>query len=297
MVEKDTGSGFDVIAIIGVGLIGGSLGLAAKQLDLAKRVIGIGRNEQRLARAKTLGAVDDFTLHASEGVANADLVVVCMPVSYIVPTIREISPFLKSGAIVTDVGSTKSEIVLGAESVISNSAHFIGGHPMAGSEASGVEAAKADLFKDAAYVITPTNNTNLKAMRCLIDFARNLGSRTIVMTPEEHDESVAIMSHAPHVLAAAALRIAHEAELARPGDVFSLAAGSFRDLTRVAGSPPILWRDICMSNRKAVTSTLKRFEDTLAAMRKVIEKGNPTEIEALFEEAGSIRESQMENKT
>jgi prephenate dehydrogenase len=289
-------AGFGVLAIIGVGLIGGSIGMAAKQRGLASRVVGIGRNEARLQLAKDLGAIDDFTIDRAAGVAEADLVVVCTPVGDIVPTIKGIASSLKPGAIITDVGSTKGDVVAGGEEATPKGCHFVGGHPMAGSEVSGVDAARADLFEKAAYVITPSDNTNLAAMRKMINFAKALGARTLLMSPEEHDYSVALISHVPHVLAAAALRLANEAEQDRPGDVFSIAAGSFRDLTRVAGSSPVLWRDICLSNREAVGTALRKLEETLAAMREVIQSGEPDAVEGIFKEAKHLREGLKRSK-
>ena len=281
---------FDVIAVVGVGLIGGSFGMAARTRGLAGRVIGIGRNEQRLQRARELGAIDELTLTPAAGVAQADLVVVCTPVGLIVPTISKIAAFVKPGAIITDVGSTKAEVVAGAEAAAPACAHFVGGHPMTGSEASGVETATPDLFEGAAYVITRSCRTNEKALERLQTFARRLGARTLVMNPEEHDRCVAVMSHLPHILAAAALEIADLEEHSNPGHVFSIAAGSFRDLTRVSGSSPELWRDICLSNRAAIVDALLRFEDTLSRMRRVVETGDGPEVEGLFERARELRE-------
>jgi prephenate dehydrogenase len=296
MSSSSSEGNFGVLAVIGVGLIGGSLGMAARQRGLVSRVIGIGRNQARLQLAKNLQAIDDFTLDRARGVATADLVIICTPVGEIVPTVLDIAPFLKPGAIVTDVGSVKAEVVDGGEAATPKGCHFVGGHPMAGSDASGVDAARSDLFEGAAYVITPSDNTNLSAMRKMINFAKGLGSRTLVMSPQEHDYSVALISHVPHVLAAAALRLANEAEQDRPGDVFSIAAGSFRDLTRVAGSSPILWRDICLSNREAVVTALEKFEDTLAAMREIVESGDPSAVEGMFKEAKELRGQLMRSK-
>jgi prephenate dehydrogenase len=294
--DRSSNGNFDIIAILGVGLLGGSLGMAAHKHGLAKRVIGIGRNEARLDRAKQLQAIDEYTLDWGAGVAEADLVVVCTPVLDIVPTIEGLAPFLKSGAVVTDVGSVKTEVVTGSEAATPKGVHFVGGHPMAGSEQSGVDAARADLFEKATYIITPTDRTNLSAMRRLLQFVRSLGANALVMSPEEHDYAAALISHVPHVLAGAALRLANHAELEHPGDVFSMAAGSFRDLTRVAGSSPVLWRDICLSNRDAIVTALGQFEEALAAMREVIAAGDPSEVQKLFVEANELRDLLMRSK-
>ena len=296
MTARGDSGDFDVIAIIGVGLIGGSLGMAARQRGLVGRVIGVGRNERRLSRAVELGAIDESTLDTERGAARADLVVVCTPVRLVVPTIERIAPHLKPAVVVTDVGSVKGEIVSGAQAVLADGASFVGGHPMAGSEESGVEAARADLFEGATYVITTTDNTDPSALGRLMSFAQSLGANPLIMTPEEHDRAVALISHLPHVLAAAALQVASEAERDAPGHVFSLAAGSFRDLTRVAASHPVLWRDICLSNRAAIVDALRGFEQRLAALREVIESGSEAELESVFEEAKRLRDLLMRVK-
>lgn len=280
----------DTIAIIGVGLIGGSLGMAAKARGLARKVVGIGRDGRKLVRAQQRGAVDTVTTDLISGVAEADLIFVCAPVLAIVPTIAAIAPHVKPGAIITDVGSTKSEITRHAEAAMLEGRSFVGGHPMAGSEESGVEAAVPYLFLNATYVITPTENTDVRALSTLVNFAEGLGSQVVIMDPEQHDRSAAIISHIPHILAAAILRLAAE-EQGRHGKVFELAAGSFRDMTRVSASPPELWKDICMSSREAITTQLKRFEGILAEVRRHIESEDDVDIEQLFREARDLRET------
>ncbi len=278
----------DSLAIIGVGLIGGSIGMAAKARGLAGQVIGIGRDPAKLRRAQELAAVDVFTTDLLDGVSQADLVVVCTPVLAVVPIIEAIVGSLREGAIVTDVGSTKSEITRRAEAVMPEGRHFIGGHPMAGSEAEGVEAAEPYLFLNATYVITPTENTYVKALDTLVRFAEALGANVALMSPEQHDRSAAIISHLPHVISAVLLRLAAE-EQSDSGQVFQLAAGSFRDMTRISGSPPELWRDVCLSSRQTISDTIKRFEDMLESVRLLIESGDSDAIENLFSEARETR--------
>jgi len=283
---------FDTIGIIGVGLIGGSIGMAAKSRGLIRRVVGIGRDPIKLKRAKDLAAIDDFTTNMEQGAAECNLVVVCTPVKLIVPTIERIAPALKEHAIVTDVGSTKSEICLGAEKALPPGRHFVGGHPMAGSEQSGVEAAAPYLFLNATYVFTPTSNTSLDALQRVVDFTEGLGAQVTLMKPEDHDRSAAVISHIPHVLAATILQLA-ASEQSHSGKVFHLAAGSFRDLTRVASSPPELWRDICLSNREAISDLLEQYRVLLAAARDAIAAGDEAAIEGMFENARRLKEDYL----
>ncbi len=278
----------DTVAIIGVGLIGGSIGMAAKANGLARRVIGIGRDLRKLHRAEELAAVDAYTTDLLAGAAGADLIFVCTPVLAVVPVIEAIAPVLKEGAIVTDVGSTKSEITRGAEAVLPAGRSFVGGHPMAGSELDGVEAARPYLFLNATYVITPTVTTDVRALNTLVRFAEGLGSQVLLMNPEQHDRSAAVISHIPHLLSATILRLAME-EQGRSGKVFQLAAGSFKDMTRVASSPPEIWVDICLSNKEAISDILQRYETMLAEVRKMIESSDAQSIEQLFTDAKELR--------
>lgn len=285
----------DSLAIIGVGLIGGSIGMAAKARGLAGQVIGVGRDAAKLRRAQDLAAVDVFTTDLMGGVSQADMVIVCTPVLAIVPIIEAISKSLKEGAIVTDVGSTKSQITRQAEAAVPEGRHFVGGHPMAGSESEGVEAAVPYLFLDATYVVTPTENTHVNALDVLVRFAERLGSNVVLMSPEQHDRSAAIISHLPHIISAALLKLAAE-EQADSGQVFQLVAGSFRDLTRISDSPPWLWRDICISSQNVISDMIKRFEAMLETVRAKIESGDSEAIEELFADVRRIRSEWIKDK-
>ncbi|MCL4500109.1 MAG: prephenate dehydrogenase [Chloroflexi bacterium] len=283
---------FDTIAIVGVGLIGGSLGMAAKKRGLAGRVIGIGRTEQKLMRAKILGAIDDYSLDLANGAAEADLVVICTPVRDVVPTIEVLAPSLKPGAIVTDVGSTKGEITSDAAKVMPDGAHFVGGHPMAGSEQTGVEAAFPDLFLGATYVVTPTRSTDLAAMGKVVAFAEAIGARVEIMSPEEHDMAAAIISHLPHVISGALLQAAEKAQR-ESGKLFGMAAGSFRDLTRISSSSPELWRDICLTNRMPLLEAIGELQGFLAKFKMALMTGDEGAVNRFFEQACQIRKTYM----
>ncbi|MCE5324564.1 prephenate dehydrogenase [bacterium] len=279
---------FDTVAIVGVGLIGGSLGMAMKKHDLAGRVIGIGRTEQKLMRAKILGAIDDYSLDLDNGAADADLIVICTPVCLIAPSLKRMASSIKPGAIVTDVGSTKSRVIKEVEAVLPEGIFFVGGHPMAGSEQAGVESASADLFQEATYALTTTENTNLDALGKLAAMADSIGSNVEIMNPDEHDRAVAIISHLPHVISAALLEIAEQSQH-ESGKVFRLAAGSFRDLTRVSDSPPEIWRDICATNSNALIHAIEKFMQSLDDFKIALESGDEEAISRFFEQASKIR--------
>ncbi|OFX17003.1 MAG: hypothetical protein A2Z18_01715 [Armatimonadetes bacterium RBG_16_58_9] len=283
---------FETVAIVGVGLIGGSLGMAVKTRSMAGRVIGIGRTEQKLMRAKILGAIDEYSLDFENGAAEADLVVICTPVRLIVPALEKMARSLKAGCIVTDVGSTKQEVVSGASRFVRDEISFVGGHPMAGSEQAGVDAAYPDLFLGATYVLTPGDNTDLEALGKMAALVEGLGANVEIMTPEEHDRSAAVISHLPHAMASALLQLAEDSHRAN-GKTFRLAAGSFRDLTRVSESDPALWRDICLTNAGALSSAIGDFADILRGFQQALGAGDEEAIERFFEKACSIRNAYL----
>ncbi|MDI6829180.1 MAG: prephenate dehydrogenase/arogenate dehydrogenase family protein, partial [Armatimonadota bacterium] len=253
----------DCVAIIGVGLIGGSFGMAIKKRGLANYIIGIGRNPERLKKAVNLGAIDDWTTDVEAGVRNADLIYISTPVGLEVDFIRQAAMAAKSGCIITDAGSTKTKICKDADKIIRKDVYFIGGHPMAGSEMTGVEAANPDLFVNAAYVLTPTSTSEPNATAVVRAIAEAIGARVIVMEPEIHDRCVAAISHLTHIIAAALVSLAHEYSLKNP-QILDLVAGSFRDMTRVASSSPVLWRDICMTNIEEIQNAAASFKEHLA---------------------------------
>ncbi len=283
---------FDTIAIIGVGLIGGSLGMAAKRKGLVRHVIGIGRTEQKLMRAQILGAIDDYTMDMETGVADADLIVICTPVRMVVPTLELIAASLKPGAIVTDVGSTKREIVEQAEAVIPQGCYFVGGHPMAGSEQGGVEYAEHNLFVDATYVVTSSANVDLESLGKITSLAEGIGSNVEIMSPSNHDASVAIISHLPHAMAGALLKTAEDSQR-ESHKTFNLAAGSFRDLTRIAGSSPEIWRDICVTNKDSLGEAIIRFQNYLDEFKAALASDDEESIRRFFEQSSEIRQAYL----
>lgn len=281
---------FDTVAIVGVGLIGGSLGMAARRKGVARRVIGIGRAEQRLMRAKILGAIDEYTLDLDNGASSADLLVLCTPVRLVVPTLERMAPTLKKGAIVTDAGSTKREIVEQADAVMPSGTFFVGGHPMAGSEQTGVNAARADLFMGATYVLTPGAHTDLAALGRMTEFAGALGARVEIVDPQQHDEAVAVISHLPHAIASALMRLAEDSHR-RSDKTFQLAAGSFKDLTRISDSSPELWRDICLTNADALSDSITGLQSILEDFKSALQNKDEQAIQRFFEQARQVRQT------
>lgn len=282
----------DTVAIVGVGLIGGSLGMATRKKGLARRVVGVGRSEQKLMRAKILGAIDEYSLDLEHGAEEADLVILCTPVRTVIPTLRQVASHLKNDAVVTDVGSTKKEIVEEATRVMPEGACFVGGHPMAGSEQAGVERATASLFEGATYVVTSSDDTNLAALGVVTSFAEGVGARVEVMTPAEHDAAVAVISHLPHAISASLLLVAEHAQRTT-AKTFRLAAGSFRDLTRISDSPPELWRDICSTNTAPLIASIQDLRQKLDEFAAVLETHDESAIEDFFEQARQIRDAYL----
>lgn len=273
----------DRLCIVGVGLIGGSIGLAARQRGLVKRVVGVGRSAERLQVALQAGAIDEATTSLQEGVTGADMVVVCTPVGLIVPTIKLCLQWLPEQCVVTDVGSVKSAIVQQATDLLGN--RFVGGHPMAGSEQTGVHNARADLFEGTTWALTPTERTSPEALQQVAALAQGVGAQVILADPDEHDRAVALTSHLPHALALALVHVAENTPYPQ------LIGGSFRDGTRVAASSPELWRDIFLHNREHVLWAIDEFIGKLQEVRSAIADEDAETIQRLFTEARILRQA------
>ncbi|HVX14595.1 MAG TPA: prephenate dehydrogenase/arogenate dehydrogenase family protein [Pirellulales bacterium] len=256
---------FDTVAILGVGLIGGSIGLALRRRKLASQVIGIGRRPESLRVALEMGAITSSTLVSAEGVAAADLVIVCTPVGRIVDDVRHVAAHCRPQALITDVGSTKGRIVADLNDSLPNGVRFIGSHPLAGSERSGPAAAEADLLVDRVVVVTPVAATRPDDLEDLCGFWLNLGARVVQMAADEHDRALAATSHVPHLVAAALAA-------ATPDEVLGLTAGGWGDCTRIAAGDPELWRQIFVGNREPLLASLRQFEECLSVFRAAIER-------------------------
>ncbi len=272
------------VTIIGVGLIGGSLGLALKEKRIAKRIIGVGRREESLKIALERGEVDETTTDLISGVKDVNLVVIATPLELTVETFEKIIPHLKKGCVVTDVGSVKGPILERIDNPL-----FIGGHPLAGSERRGPQAARVDLFREATVVLTPVEKTDEKALALVKGMWQDLGTKVLFLSPEVHDELVAFTSHLPHILATSLTNLIREiAE--KEERILSLMGEGFRDTTRIAASPPSMWKEICLANKERVLSAIKRFKVVLSEMEEALSKGEGDELLHRFEKAKETRD-------
>jgi prephenate dehydrogenase len=280
---------FRKITIIGVGLLGGSIGLAVKRRRLAPEVAGFVRRRASLRDCEKAGAMDYATTDLPAAVSNADLIILCTPLSQMRPRVIGMLPALKRGAIVTDVGSVKAGVVRELESLVQKAgAHFVGSHPMAGAEKTGVFAARADLFTNAVCVLTPTKRTAPAAIRKVEEFWRSLGARTLRLAPEQHDALVSRSSHLPHIAAAALVNLVLAP--ARPEFQSALCANGFRDTTRIAAGSPEMWRDIALANRKNLSRSVDAFISELQKFQRVLKRSDARAISKYFETAKSRRD-------
>ncbi|MDP3730687.1 MAG: prephenate dehydrogenase [Candidatus Omnitrophota bacterium] len=277
---------FKKVTIIGVGLIGGSIGLAIKKRKIAGEVIGVFRHESTLKRALKCNAVDKATMFIEGGVNGADLIIVTSPVHSIPGIIKTAAKYAKRGAIITDAGSTKAWIVSSVEKslVRSRKVHFVGSHPMAGSERAGVEFARANLFEKAPCIVTKTAATDKASLNKVIKFWDSLGAIVKVMSPASHDRSVSLISHLPHIVA---FGLAGSVPLRE----IQYAAEGFRDTTRVASSDPELWADIFLTNRKEILKAGRAFESYYKDILKAISKGDHKKTVSFLKRAKSKRDA------
>jgi cyclohexadieny/prephenate dehydrogenase len=261
---------FERVAVIGLGLLGGSVAGAARERGVAKRVVGISRGRDNAAAALSAGLVDESTCDIAAGVAGADLVVLCTPVFAMAETLGRAAPHLAPRALVSDVGSVKARLVETLPGLLPAGVHYVGAHPMAGSHATGLRHARADLFEGAACVLTPSAATPPAALARVHGFWAALGARIFERDPAQHDAEVAWVSHLPHALA-----FAYAASLgAAPSEAFALQGSGFRDFTRIAASDPELWADIFATNAKALAAPLAASAAALLQLSRAIEAGD-----------------------
>jgi len=274
----------ETVAIVGVGLLGGSIGLSLQKRGLARRVIGIGRKASRLQQARRLGAVTETTTSLARGVADADLVVVCTPVAHVAEHVCAVAEKASIGTLITDVGSTKAEIIATLEDQLPSKACFVGSHPLAGGEKAGVKYAQADLFEGRLTVLTPGSQSERQHVRQIRRFWQSLGSRVVEMTPAEHDEQIAMISHLPHVLASLL------AATTNP-DQLSLVGAGWLDTTRVAAGDVQLWQQIFAQNKVHVLKSVHKFAQLLTSFREALDKDDMETIISLLETGKQHRDS------
>ena len=272
---------FNKMAVIGVGLIGGSLARVLREKGAVREVVGIGRGEANLKRGVELGVLDSYTTDARVGVAGADLVFVATPVCSIPKVVAEIAPYLSPGCIVTDGGSVKEYVVAACEPLMPAGTFFVGGHPIAGTEHSGVEASFATLYQGKRCIVTPTANTDAAALEKVVELWRIAGSSVPLMDPVQHDLVVAAISHLPHMVAYSLVN-AVDGYDRFGGDLLSFSAGGFRDFTRIASSDPVMWRDIALTNREAILEMMDFFSGYLEKLRGLVAAEDAEGLQSFF---------------
>jgi prephenate dehydrogenase len=276
------------LALIGVGLIGGSFALAMRAAGRFAHVSGFDADPEAMRRARDMGVISEAAESAADAVAAADLVVLATPVGAMASLLREIGPALEQSAVVTDVGSTKAGVIAAARAALGTAfTRFVPGHPIAGRELPGVEHAEASLFRDKLYVCTPVAETDASAIAMVEEHWRAAGSRIEHMTPDEHDRVFAAVSHLPHLLAFALVaQIAGDADAERK---FALAGAGFRDFTRIAASSPSMWRDICVANRDALGPQLDAYRRMLDELQRALDSSDGTTLQRIFAQAAAAR--------
>ena len=280
---------FSRVVIAGVGLIGGSFALALKTVGVVNQVVGIGRTRAALDNAKRLGVIDIVAENWADALRDTDLVLLAMPVGQMENSLRELMPHLESKTLITDAGSTKSDVVAAARATLGDKiGQFIPAHPIAGAEKSGVDAATATLFKDRRVVVTPLIENSHSDVEVIRQVWQQSGARVSELTPETHDQIFAAVSHLPHLLAFAL--VDEFASRENADELFAFAAGGFRDFTRIASSHPEMWRDICVANRGALLAELDAYMAHLMRARVLLASADASGLEAMFTAARKRRD-------
>ncbi len=285
---------FDRVALIGFGLIGGSIARAARAQGLAGEIVTTARSARTRARVSELGVVDRVVETNVDAVKDADLVILCIPVGACGPVAQEIAPHLKPGAIVSDVGSVKGAVVRDMAPHLPAGVHFIPAHPVAGTEHSGPDSGFAELFINRWCILTPPDGSDADALERLRAFWAALGAKVEIMTPDHHDLVLAITSHLPHLIAYTIVGTADELGQVTSSEVMKFSAGGFRDFTRIAASDPIMWRDVFLANKEAVLEMLGTFNEDLSKLTRAIRRGDGAALFEHFTRTRAIRRGIVE---
>jgi prephenate dehydrogenase len=286
------------LVIIGVGLIGGSFALALRKAGMVKFIVGVGRNKENIQQALNLGVIDEIADNPASAVQNADLVLLAMPVGKTANIMAQIAPHLESKTILTDAGSTKQDVIIAAQSYLAdNLKNFVPGHPIAGAEQSGVDAAQANLFYDKHIILTPLAETTHHALNKVIKCWQCCGGKVSQMQAKEHDSVLAATSHLPHILAFTLMNYLRTTSKNDPDNLLRFAGSGFRDFTRIASSSPEMWRDICLANREALLTQIDAYKNVLMSLQKNLESSDGHALEKAFTEAREIRASWLKNST
>ncbi|MDH3326321.1 MAG: prephenate dehydrogenase/arogenate dehydrogenase family protein [Gammaproteobacteria bacterium] len=283
---------FDRVALIGVGLIGGSLARGLKKHGLCNTICGYGRSTQELDKAVELGVIDSYGSSVKETVLGADLIIVAVPMSAFETVFSEISGGVTEQTLITDVGSAKASVIDAAKKAFGHLPEgLVPGHPIAGTEKSGVEASFDSLFDNRRVILTPTENSAESAVDQVKQMWQKVGAEVVLMTPDHHDQVLAATSHLPHVLAFSLVETL--GKMHESSEIFRYAAGGFKDFTRIASSDPTMWRDICLNNKTAILSVLKKFERHLKTLELAIEAQDEKAINDIFVRAKMARDENV----
>ncbi len=281
------------ICIIGVGLIGGSFMRGLKKANQVEQVFGYGKGKESLAKAKELGAIDEFSLDIGKAIDGAEMVVIATPVDSIEEVFRLIRPHISKSTIITDVGSTKTSIIDSAKSVFGEvPTNFIPAHPIAGKENSGVDYSDPDLFINKRVILTPLENSEPEAIKIVTNFWESLGAIVETMNATDHDDLLAMTSHLPHMLAFSLM----DYLISTNPKAIDYAAGGFKDFSRIASGDSVMWRDICLNNAKEITKHIENYQQSLSKLSELINQQNSDGLEELFMEAKSARDNWLNKK-
>ena len=285
---------YDKVALIGLGLIAGSMAHAIRRDGVAREIIGTARSAETRAIAAEINLCDRITETAAEAVKDADLVVLCVPVGAMGAVMAEIGPHLKAGATLSDVGSVKQAVIDAVTPHLPDNVHFVPAHPLAGTEHSGPRAGFAELFDNRWCIIVPPEGTDAAAVQHLTDFWQALGSKTTTMDPGHHDLVLAVTSHTPHLIAYTMVGVADDLARVTESEVVNYSAAGFRDFTRIAASDPTMWRDVFLTNKDATLEILGRFTEELFALQRAIRQGDGDHLHDYFTRTRAIRRGIIE---
>lgn len=277
---------FGRITVLGVGLIGASFALGMKKKGLCAEIVGFGRNKENLLKAKERGIIDSFEMKPGAACKGSGLIMFSTPVGSFIDLVKESSSFFSEGAIVTDAGSVKGNLVYEMERAMPPGVRYVGAHPIAGSDRSGIEYSSAELFRDAKCIITPTPDSDAGAVRTVMDVWKSLGSGVVTMDPKRHDEIYAFVSHLPHIIAYSLINTVAETD----ASYLEFCGPGFRDVTRIASSSHEMWRDISLLNREKLTEAILLFQKNLDRLRRHLAAADSGSLEAEFREARRVRD-------
>jgi prephenate dehydrogenase len=288
---------FQQITILGIGLIGASLAYSCRQRKVAAKIVGFGRSADNLKKAQEKNIIDSGSTDLKTAVEGSDLIILCTPVGVLAERIREMIPFLQKGCIITDAGSVKGPLVEEIDALMPDTVRYVGAHPIAGGEQSGLEAAHAELLTGAKCIITPTANTQAEALQRVTEFWAEVGMQIITMDAHEHDTVFGALSHLPHVVAYALMNTVANVKTASHGDILSMSGGGLKDITRIASSDPVMWRDICLKNKLPVVTLINQFQSALENIKTLIEQDQAEALQETFADANVHRGKLVETNT